>query len=252
MSAPPSLRFESFDGQAIAYRTLGQGRPTLLIHGFLSDARQNWFATGLAAQIAALGRQVIAPDLRGHGESAAPGDLAAWPADVLARDQEALIDHLGLESYDLAGYSLGARIAVRLMVRGARPGKAVLGGMGDFGIMEAGPRAAMFEDGIRHGEAAADPRSGRRLQALMAERGLKAEAMLGVLAAFAPTTEADLQAIPVPTLAVIGADDHDNGSVQGLADLLPKGAYAIVPGDHAGAVRGPELAKAFTDFLGAS
>ena len=252
MPTSPTQRFASFDGQTIAYRTLGEGRPTLLVHGFLADARLNWFAPGIAGKIAALGRQVIAPDLRGHGESAAPVDLSAWPLDALAMDQEALIAHLGLTDYDLVGYSLGARTSVRMMVRGARPAKAVLGGMSDTGIMQAGARAAMFEDGIRNGETAADPRSGRALQAMLAERGLKSEAMLGVLASFAPTSEADIQAIPTQTLVVSGDLDHDNGSAENLARLLPNGRAEIVKGDHTGAVADPSLAAAIIGFLGAS
>ena len=241
--------FASFDGQQIAWRTLGLGRPTLMIHGFLADAEANWFQPGIAAAVAALGRQVILPDLRGHGASAAPGDLAHWPVDVLALDQEALIVHLGLTDYDLVGYSLGARTAVRMMVRGARPAKAALGGMGDTGIMQAGARAAMFEDAIRHGAAAADPVSGKRIQAMMAARGLKAEAMLGVLASFALTTPEDLQAIPVPTLVVSGDRDQDNGSATALADLLPMGKAQIVNGDHLSAVADPSLTAALTAWL---
>ena len=244
--------FESFDGERIAYHLLGEGRPTVMIHGFLANAELNWFKPGIAAAVAGLGRRVIAPDLRGHGASAAPTDLAAWPADVLALDQQALIAHLGLTDYDLVGYSLGARTAVRVMVRGARPGKAVLGGMGDTGIMEAGDRAALFEDAIRNGEAAADPRFARAIQAMMRSRGLKPEAMLGVLAAFAGTTEADLAGIPTPTLVVSGAADHDNGSPERLAAVLPNGRAVIVNGDHMTAVGDPSLTAAIVGFLGPS
>ena len=242
-------RFASFDGQEIAYQVLGAGRPTLMIHGFLADAQKNWIQPGIAAAVAAVGRQVILPDLRGHGASAAPTDLAYWPADALALDQAALVAHLGLTDYDLVGYSLGARTAVRLMVRGARPGKAVLGGMGESGIVEAGDRAALFEDAIRNGEAAADPRSGGLIQALMAQQGLKAEAMLGVLASFAPTTPEDIAAITVSTLVVSGDRDFDNGSPKALAALLPNGKVEIVNGDHITAVVDPSLTAAITRFL---
>ena len=204
--------FASFDGQSIAWRELGEGRPTLMIHGFLADGPSNWIAPGIAAAVAALGRRVILPDLRGHGASAAPGDPAAWRPDTLTMDQEALIAHLGLSNYDLVGYSLGARTAVRMMVRGARPGRAVLG-------------------------------------AMMAARGLKPEAMLGVLAAFAATGVDDLRGIPTPVRVVSGDRDQDNGSAEALAALLPAGEVRIVSGDHLTAVADPGLAEAITDFL---
>ncbi|MFZ4122887.1 MAG: hypothetical protein ACOYKM_14640 [Caulobacterales bacterium] len=42
-SAPPpeawTLEIESFDGEILAYRTTGLGRPPLLLHGFLSSAQ---------------------------------------------------------------------------------------------------------------------------------------------------------------------------------------------------------------------
>lgn len=244
-----TFRFKSFDGVEIAVHTLGQGRPTLMLHGFLASAELNWVAPGIAGRIAAAGRQVIAPDLRGHGQSDAPTDLSHWPGDVLAKDQEALIAHLGLTDYDLVGYSLGARTAVRLLVRGARPAKVALGGMGDSGIMQAGARAAMFEDSIRNGGNAKDPQAGRYIQAAMEQRGLKPEAMLGVLASFVPTTEADLRAIATPTLAVSGANDQDNGSPERLAELMPNAIAKRVPGNHLTAVAEPALAQAFVDFL---
>src|SRR4051812_38418280 len=129
-------RFRSFDGVEIAWREIGHGRPTLMLHGFLADARRNWIAPGIAAKVANLGRRVILPDLRGHGDSAQPSQAEFWPPDALAQDQEALVAHLGLDSFDLVGYSLGARTGVRMLVRGARPGKAILAGMGLSGLRD--------------------------------------------------------------------------------------------------------------------
>lgn len=242
-------RFKSFDGVEIAWRTMGEGPPALMLHGFLANAELNWIAPGIAQAVADAGFQVIAPDLRGHGDSAAPTSLDAYPPDVLARDQEALLQHLGITDYVLAGYSLGARTAVRLLVRGARPRRAALGGMGASGIMEAGARAAMFEDSIRHGEQARDPRAGRYIQASMKARGLSPEAMLGVLQSFVATTRDDLASVPTPTLVVSGDRDQDNGSAGELAALLPAARALIVPGDHLTAVVEPRLARAFADHL---
>jgi pimeloyl-ACP methyl ester carboxylesterase len=245
-----SERFKSTGGVEIAYRAAGEGRPALMLHGFLASAELNWIGPGIADKVVAAGFRVIAPDLRGHGGSDAPVDRASWPMDVLADDQLALIDHLGLTDYDLVGYSLGARTAARMMVRGARPRRAVLGGMGASGIMEAGARAAMFEDCIRNGEHAQDPQAGRRVQFMIRQSGLKPEAMLGVLASFAPTSEADLRNIPTPTLVACGQNDQDNGSPEDLAALLQRGEALRIPGDHLSAVAEPKLAEAIVGFLG--
>lgn len=247
-------RFESFDGVGLVWHELGEGRPVLLLHGFFSSAERNWFAPGVARALAEAGHRVIAPDCRGHGASDAPEDLAHWPADVMAADVEALIVHLGLADhdladYDLAGYSMGGRTAARVMVRGARPRRCVLGGMGDFGVMAASPRAEAFEDAIRHGDAAADPAMGRAMHKAMAAQRLKPAAMLGVLAAFAPTTTAELAAIPTPTLAVLGEDDHDNGSVDELARIMPACTPLRLPGDHGSVVGTAAFRDAIVGFL---
>lgn len=242
-------RFAGFGGADLAWRELGEGRPAVLLHGFLSSAERNWFAPGIATGLAEAGFRVIAPDCRGHGGSTAPTDLAAWPPDVMAADVEALVEQLGLGDYDLVGYSMGGRTAARVMVRGARPRRCVLGGMGASGIMEAGPRAAAFEDAIRNGEAAADPAMGRAIHRMMAAQGLAPAAMLGVLAAFAPTTREDLAGVPTPTLAILGEDDHDNGSVDELAAIMPACTPLRLPGDHAGVVATPAFREALLAFL---
>lgn len=248
-------RIEAADGTAIALHTRADqarrtDRPVLMIHGFLADAVINWITPGIADQLADAGHRVIALDLRGHGQSGAPAGAAFWPVDILADDALTVVQQLGLTDYDLVGYSLGGRTSARMMVRGARPRRAVLGGMGAAGIMAAGVRAEMFRDSILNGEAAKDPRAGRYIQALIRQRGLSVDAMLGVLDSFAPTTEADLRAIPVPTLVVSGDKDEDNGSPEELAALLPHGRALRIEGDHLTAVSRP-LGQAIVDFLSA-
>jgi pimeloyl-ACP methyl ester carboxylesterase len=241
--------FEASDGVRLAYHSLGEGRPALLLHGFLSSARRNWFAPGLAQALADAGLRVVAPDARGHGASDAPTDLAAWPADIMARDVLDLIAHLDLKDFDLAGYSMGARTAIRACARGLRPRRLVTGGMGESGVMEAGPRADLFEDAIRHGERAADPAMGAALWKLMTAQGLSPDAMLGVLASFHPTTEAEIRALDIPALVILGQDDQDNGSAETLAAWLPRGHCVRTPGDHGTTVSTPEFRDAMTGFL---
>jgi pimeloyl-ACP methyl ester carboxylesterase len=243
-----SERFETADGTTLAYHQRGEGRSVVLIHGFLASSAYNWIDPGIAERLVQAGFAVTALDLRGHGQSEAPTDPARWPVDVLVDDGFALLAHLSLTDYDLVGYSLGARTAARMLVRGATPRRAVLGGMGASGIMEAGARAEMFRDSIVNGDKAKDPAAARRIHAMMTASGLKPAAMLGVLSSFAGTTEADLRTIEVPTLVISGVEDHDNGSPEDLAALLPRGKAQRIPGNHLSAVGAP-LGRAIVDDL---
>jgi len=67
----------------------------------------------------AAGHQVIAVDLHGHGRTAdidRPLDMT-----LMADDIAALIDHLGLRTPDVVGYSLGGGVALQVAIR--HPGK---------------------------------------------------------------------------------------------------------------------------------
>ena len=116
--------FSSFDGVSLKIHEIGQGRPLILLHGLFSNAQTNWIKFGHADALAEAGFRVIMPDLRAHGDSAAPHDPAAYPADILVKDTEALIAHLGFSDFDLGGFSLGARTTARMLATGTTPGKA--------------------------------------------------------------------------------------------------------------------------------
>jgi pimeloyl-ACP methyl ester carboxylesterase len=100
--------FVARDKTALAFHRKGEGAPVVMIHGFLSSSARNWIDPGIADAVLRAGFEVVALDLRGHGQSDAPLDRARWPIDILAEDALALISHLGLPNYDLVGYSLGA------------------------------------------------------------------------------------------------------------------------------------------------
>ena len=241
--------FDSFDGTRIAWRELGEGRPVVLIHGYFSDAATNWIRYGHAAAVAAAGRRVIMPDLRGHGESARPHDAAAYPPDALARDGHALIAHLGLADYDLGGYSLGARTVSRMLATGATPRRIVFSGMGLEGLVDTGRRAGHF----RHilGNLGQHERGS---PAWLAEAFLKTTggdpvALMGVLDTFVDTPLETVKSFAQPTLVLNGVDDQDNGSARALAEVLPDATYAEVPGNHMSSVTRPELGAALANFL---
>jgi pimeloyl-ACP methyl ester carboxylesterase len=241
--------FTAADGARLAWHELGEGRAVVLLHGLFSNAETNWIKFGHAAQIAAHHFRVIMPDLRAHGTSAKPHDAASYPPDILADDGVALIDHLGLTDYDLGGYSLGARTAVRMVVKGATPRRLIISGMGLTGLVSTGRRSAHFSHIL------SNPGSFERgSPEWLAEAFLKTtkgdpQALLPLLGSFVDSSEEELRAITIPTLVLSGEDDDDNGSPQALAALLPHGEYVTVPGNHMSAVTKRELGTALADFL---
>ena len=244
-------RFTARDGVELAWREMGaaDARPLLLIHGYFSTAQINWIKYGHAARIAEAGFRVIMPDLRGHGDSARPHDDASYPPDVLADDAMDLIGHLRLGDHDLAGYSLGGRTALRMMVKGAAPRRAVLCGMGLAGILDTRSRGGYFRRVLTNLGTFERGSSEWMTEAFLKTSGGDPVALLQVLRTFVDTTEAELAAIDRPVRVVTGVDDDDNGSGRALADALPRGEFTEIPGNHMSAVTRPELGQSIVDFL---
>jgi pimeloyl-ACP methyl ester carboxylesterase len=246
----PVHHFRSRDGLELAWREMGTGRPLVLIHGYFSTASVNWVRYGHAAKIAAQGYRVVMPDLRGHGDSARPHDPVFYPPDILADDGFALLGHLQLTDYDLGGYSLGARTAVRMLARGATPARAIVAGMGLEGIVNTGGRGGYFRNILTH-LGTFKPGSAEWLaESFMKTVNGDPVALLNVLDTFVDTSREALARIQTPTLVLTGAQDEDNGSAEALAAALPNGRYAVIPGNHMSAVTKPELGTAIAGFLG--
>jgi len=246
---PARHTFTAPDGIELAWHELGEGQPVVLLHGLFSDAETNWIRFGHAAEIAARGFRAVMPDLRGHGTSARPHDPGAYPPDILADDGLALIAHLGLTDYDLGGYSLGGRTAVRMVATGARPERLIVAGMGLQGLLDTGGRSEHFK-AILKGLGTHERGSPEWMaEAFLKTTGGDPKALLPLLDSFVDTSEEMLRSISLPTLVLSGADDHDNGSAEALAALLPEGHYVEVPGNHMSTVTKPELGAAIADFL---
>ena len=247
---------EGFGGTKLAVHRMGPShqtgttRPLVLLHGLFSSAVMNWIKYGHAAMLAEAGFEVIMPDLRAHGQSEAPHDPAAYPPDVLAKDLVALVTALGLTDYDLGGFSLGSRTAVRGVIGGLRPARLILGGMGLDGLAGWGRRRAFFTDAIdRFDEVKLGDRAYFAVQFMKSTKVDRVAARL-VLASNLDTQPAALVAITMPTLVVCGDQDQDNGSAEKLADGLADARLVIVPGTHMSSVTVPDLGKAMRDFLG--
>jgi pimeloyl-ACP methyl ester carboxylesterase len=238
-----------FGGGCLAIHRMGAGRPLVLLHGLFSSAAMNWIKYGHAAVLVAAGFEVIMPDLRAHGQSAAPHDQAAYPPDVLAMDLAALVDALGLTDYDLGGFSLGSRTAVRGVVGGLKPARLILGGMGLDGLAGWGRRKEFFLGAIDQFDRAKPGDKDYFAVQFMKSTKVDRVAARLLLESNLDTQPEALTALTMPTLVVCGVQDQDNGSAEKLVAALPDARLAIVPGTHMSSVTFPDLGMAMRDFL---
>jgi pimeloyl-ACP methyl ester carboxylesterase len=171
---------------------------------------------------------------------------------VLADDGLALVEQLGLANgdYDLGGYSLGARIVVRMLVRGAKPRRAIVAGQGLAKV--SGPQGggqnhrvlSALVDGARIEADSADAPLARWISS----SGADPLALLHVMNSLVPTSEEGLRQISIPTLVAIG-DQDERSDADKLAALVSGARFVRVPGDHGSALAAPELAAAIAAFL---
>lgn len=238
-------------GAKLAVHRMGSGRPVVLLHGLFSSAQVNWIKFGTAERLVAAGFEAIMPDLRAHGQSAAPHEASAYPADVLVQDALALVAALGLTDYDLVGFSLGSRTAVRGVLAGLTPRRLVLGGMGLEGLAGWARRSAHFIDAINRFGTIPREDPAYLAQNFMKSMGIDRVAARLLLQSVDDTPAAALDAVTMPTLVVCGSEDQDNGSAEALAEQLPDAVYRAVPGTHMSSVTKPEFGAAIVRFLSA-
>jgi len=100
-------------GIDVHYEIHGEGgTPLVLLHGGLINTQVQF--GHLIPELAA-GRRVIGIDLQGHGHTADRGD-EPLTVECLAKDVRAVLDHLGIETADVFGFSLGGATAIELAV----------------------------------------------------------------------------------------------------------------------------------------
>jgi pimeloyl-ACP methyl ester carboxylesterase len=238
----PTIRANTLE---IAYEEIGSGPPLVLLHGASTTGRESF-----AAQIPALAEtfRLLLPDSRGHGGThwdAADGFEAEW----LVNDLEAFVDALGLRTFHLIGFSMGAMTALGFAVRAPDRLRTLV----VVGITAARePRAAV-------GRRLMDPeRISRDDPAWAAEMALTVDASQGpgawrrLLPAIAADidrqpllTPGELRTISAPTLVAIG--DHDPlvpvGQAWELSRQVRDGRLFVAPeSGHDVLARRPALA----------
>jgi pimeloyl-ACP methyl ester carboxylesterase len=239
---------EALNGIPIYFEVQGSGDPVLVLHGF-SGCSQDW--STLTPEFRA-GRQLIIPDLRGHGRSTQLDK--PFRHDAAARDMIALLDHLGIETFKGLGVSGGGNVLLHLATRQPERVRAmVLVSATSYFPDQARPIMRQYPDTVT-GEAR------KVLESRHPGGDAQIEVLIASTKAFAESYD-DMNFTP-PYLSIIQArtlivqGDRDplypvEISVE-MAKAIPRSSLWVVPNAGHGPVFGerwPEFLKTAGEFL---
>jgi pimeloyl-ACP methyl ester carboxylesterase len=267
-TAAMALEDKYFDsaGVNIRYVEQGAGEPVILVQGFSGNI-EGWINLGIFAELAKTYR-VIAFDPRGHGKSGKPHDPAQYGAEM-GQDVIRLMDYLKVPKAHIMGYSMGASIIAQqvtksperflTLILGAGGGRI---GWSDEDQKEIELRSAELDQGLLTSlilrlwptdqpKPSAD--EAKAISAKMLE-GNDPKALAAVARSFPEqvVSLAEMAAIKVPTLGIVGTLDRHE-LLERLKAALPQMKLVLIEGaSHAGATgaaRRPEFIKAVKEFL---
>ncbi|SKC83538.1 Pimeloyl-ACP methyl ester carboxylesterase [Burkholderia sp. CF099] len=96
------------NGMKMHYVTAGEGEPLVLLHGW----PQTWYEWNHVIPLLARKYRLIVPDLRGAGDTGRP--VSGYDKRTMANDIIALLDHLGIPDFFLAGHDFGGAVSYAL------------------------------------------------------------------------------------------------------------------------------------------
>jgi pimeloyl-ACP methyl ester carboxylesterase len=266
-------------GHRVIYRIAGDGPPVVLIHGMVNSSK-HWEEVALRL---ADRYTVVAPDLLGHGDSAAVrGDYSLGAHACSIRD---LLTTIGIERATVVGHSLGGGIAMQFFYqfpqRVERLALISSGGLGhEVSPMLRGAALPGAATGIwlvanRRVRAALD-RAGERMRARGSRKGVYLQAVARAMKPLQDATarQAFVQTLrsvidvrgqhvsaidrlyllgELPTLIVWGGRDNTIPMAHGLAahELIPNSRFVTLPkAAHFPNLEDPQgLADALLDWL---
>jgi len=230
-------KFFTSNGVQIRYVDQGAGEPVVLVHGYTNVIENNWIATGVLPNLVK-DHRVIALDLRGHGKSDKPHDPKAYAE--LGQDVVRLLDHLHIVRADIVGYSLGGIITAKLLT--TNPDRFITATL----VAASGRRTWTAKDERDAKATAADLKGGvpyRSLilvtaptdqppptdeairessQRLAEKNDPLAHAALTRARREQVVTDAQMAAVHVPALAIVGTADPAMAGVKMLKAAWPR------------------------------
>jgi len=248
------------NGRRWAVRVAGSGPALLLLHGFTGSGR-SWDA-GLTAAALGAGFTTIAPDLPGHGGTAwsagDPADTADSSRATIERsadDLPSLLRALGHGRAHVVGYSMGARVALRLAIAHPACVARLVLESPSAGIVDSAGRAARraaddaLAGTLERGGIAPFVDAWERMPVLVGEAHLGADARAALReirvahdpAGLAASLRAAgqgameplhrrLRGIASPTLVIVGADDPVRDRSTAVAAGIPGARLVVIDG----------------------
>ena len=235
----------------------------MVVHGFTGSHHSvDGLVHGLAAD-----RQVVAPDLVGHGQSDAPPDPQHYTMAAIVSHLDAVRAAMGSERMALVGYSFGARVALsyaaahpsavtHLITIGGTPGLADAAEAAARRSADADLAASIERDGVPAfvdrweqapifatqarlpAQVRAQVRAGR-----LANRAIGlANSLRGAGTGSMPSLWSHLPDLAVPTTVVAGALDTKFVEIgRSMVELLPAARLELVAGaGHAAHLEAPD------------
>lgn len=228
----------------LRYEDDGNGPPILLSHGYGASAEM-W-----QGQVDALKEnyRMVRWDMRGHGKTECPDDLALYSQALAVEDMAALLDHLAIERAVIGGHSLGGYLSMAfnvvhpdrvraLYLQACGPGFRNKESRAKWNAY-AESRAQELEEG---GLEALQGQIETKLSIQRSARDL-ANAARGILSQFDARAIDSLPGIEVPVLIVVGGDDtRFLAGCEYMESRIPNATHLVVPGTgHGVNIQEPE------------
>jgi pimeloyl-ACP methyl ester carboxylesterase len=264
-------QFFDSNGVRIRYVEQGSGPPVVLIHGFSGNLDASWVETGVLPNLATDYR-VIALDSRGNGKSDKPHDPKSYGLQM-GEDVVRLLDHLHIARAPIVGHSLGAIITAKLLT--THPDRfltATLSGAAGRqhwtpeNAAAAEAEAVEFEQGVPFRSVILRTAPTDRPKPTEEQIQAESQRRLGRNDRFAmaaivrsrgeqTVSAAEMAAVRVPTLGIIGSADANLAAMNQFASVLPTLKVVVIEGaTHGGTLgvtRRPEFVDNFREFTAA-
>lgn len=111
----PGIQFSTVESNGIRMRVaeMGEGPAVLFAHGW----PESWYSWRHQLKaLAEAGYRVLAPDMRGYGETDAPEDVSTYNQVNLAADMVGILDSLGIEQATMVGHDWGSPVAANTVL----------------------------------------------------------------------------------------------------------------------------------------